>query len=306
VQQQLGELALKNSQLIEQFDQARIVVQQRQAAADKAEQAATRAAARLTAARHVLGQSLSAMYEGGSFSATGALLTSESGSSYLTQLDTMSMISQHNAQLVHEVGAIKRQATRARDNAAGLLADARQKLSALNQQRTQVQNQVNKYKNLLDTLTAAQRAAYRAAQNPTPAPATVAKARTHLSVPGATPAAARKAVEFALKQVGKPYVWGAAGPSSYDCSGLTMASYASAGISLPHSAAQQYNYGHHVSFDQLRPGDLLFFYQPIGHVAMYIGDGLMVSAPETGELVKVIPANTFGSSYTGATRLVGN
>jgi cell wall-associated NlpC family hydrolase len=100
-------------------------------------------------------------------------------------------------------------------------------------------------------------------------------------------------------------VFGAAGPGSYDCSGLTMASYAAAGISLPHSAADQYNYGHHVSANDLQPGDLMFFYQPIGHVTIYIGDGMMVSAPQTGENVKVIPADTFGSDYTGATRLVG-
>ena len=87
--------------------------------------------------------------------------------------------------------------------------------------------------------------------------------------------------------------------------GLTMAAWASAGVSLPHSAAGQYNYGHHVSFNDLQPGDLLFFYQPIGHVTIYIGNGMMVSAPQTGETVKVIPADTFGSSYTGATRLVG-
>jgi cell wall-associated NlpC family hydrolase len=84
-----------------------------------------------------------------------------------------------------------------------------------------------------------------------------------------------------------------------------MAAWASAGVSLPHSAAGQYDYGRHVSFANLQPGDLLFFYQPIGHVTIYIGDGLMVSAPETGENVSVVPANEFGSNFVGATRLTG-
>jgi peptidoglycan DL-endopeptidase CwlO len=77
------------------------------------------------------------------------------------------------------------------------------------------------------------------------------------------------------------------------------------GVSLPHSAANQYNYGHHVSYDQLQPGDLMFFYQPIAHVTIYIGDGLMVSAPEPGESVQVVAADAFGSDFVGATRLVG-
>jgi cell wall-associated NlpC family hydrolase len=100
-------------------------------------------------------------------------------------------------------------------------------------------------------------------------------------------------------------VWGTAGPSTYDCSGLTMASYAAAGVSLPHSAAQQYGYGTHVSFDQLEPGDLMFYYSPIGHVTMYIGGGRMISAPQTGDVVKVIPATDNMSDFVGATRLVG-
>ena len=114
-----------------------------------------------------------------------------------------------------------------------------------------------------------------------------------------TSAQAQTAVNFALAQVGKPYVWGAAGPSSYDCSGLTMAAYRAAGISLPHSAADQYNYGHHVSDSDLQPGDLMFFYQPIGHVTIYIGNGLMVSAPQTGEDVKVIPADSGTATTPG-------
>jgi cell wall-associated NlpC family hydrolase len=116
---------------------------------------------------------------------------------------------------------------------------------------------------------------------------------------------AQTAINFALAQVGKPYVWGAAGPSSYDCSGLTMASYAAAGIHLPHSSLMQYNYGTHVSYGSLRPGDLVFFYHPIGHVAMYIGHGMLVSAPQTGQDVMVVPLKYFMSDYVGATRLVG-
>lgn len=111
------------------------------------------------------------------------------------------------------------------------------------------------------------------------------------------------AVKFALAQLGKAYVFAASGPRAFDCSGLTMAAWAAAGVSLPHFAAWQYNAGHHVSRSQLQPGDLVFFYSPISHDGMYIGHGLIVHAPHTGDVVRIAPlSNWSGSDYVGATR----
>lgn len=112
--------------------------------------------------------------------------------------------------------------------------------------------------------------------------------------------AAGVAVNTAVAQVGKPYQWGAAGPSSFDCSGLTMYAWAHAGVSLPHSSAAQYSATTRVSTSALEPGDLLFYYSPIHHVAMYIGGGRMVEAPYTGATVRVVPMRT--SDLVGAGR----
>jgi cell wall-associated NlpC family hydrolase len=303
VQRQLGALALKNTQLVEKYDQAQMQVQSKQAAAKAAAAVAAKADSAFEAAREQLSVAATAIYEGGAFSATGALLTSDSGESYLDQLATLSMISAHTAQVVSGLVDAQKTADAAKKNADDLLSLAQAKRDALLAQRTAVRKQLNKYSALLDTLTATQRANYLYSVNPALSSARVQSMKANL--PHATSAAAAQAVKFALAQVGKPYVFGAAGPGSYDCSGLTMAAWASAGVSLPHSAAGQYDYGRHVSFADLQPGDLLFFYQPIGHVTIYIGDGLMVSAPETGENVSVVPANEFGSSFVGATRLTG-
>ena len=109
------------------------------------------------------------------------------------------------------------------------------------------------------------------------------------------------ALRAALTQRGKPYVWGAAGPDSYDCSGLVVWAFAQEGISLPHYTGSQWNSGMHVSRADLEPGDLVFFFADISHVGIYIGNGLMVDAPSTGQDVQVQPV--FWDSYVGAVRI---
>ena len=119
---------------------------------------------------------------------------------------------------------------------------------------------------------------------------------------GAVDARAAKAIAYACAQLGDPYRWGAAGPGRFDCSGLTMMAWKQAGVSLPHNAAAQARAGTPVSTSQLRPGDVVFFYRPIGHSGLYIGNGLMIHAPQTGDRVKIAPVRGAGS-YTSAVRL---
>ena len=123
------------------------------------------------------------------------------------------------------------------------------------------------------------------------------------AAPVAAPtAAAQIAVDAALAQLGKPYVWGGAGPSTFDCSGLTQYAYAAAGIALPHSSRMQSGIGTPVASADLRPGDLVFHFSPVSHVGMYIGDGKMVHAPTSGSVVKITELR-FMPSFAGARRL---
>jgi cell wall-associated NlpC family hydrolase len=110
-----------------------------------------------------------------------------------------------------------------------------------------------------------------------------------------------EALRYAMTRRGDPYVWGAAGPSEFDCSGLVMWAYQQVGISLPHFTVSQYNSGVHVSRNDLEPGDLVFFFPNISHVGMYIGNGMMINAPNFGEDVKVEPV--FWNSFIGAVRI---
>lgn len=122
---------------------------------------------------------------------------------------------------------------------------------------------------------------------------------------GACPAvyvggAAGVAVKTACAQIGDPYVWGADGPDSFDCSGLTQYSWKAAGVSLTHYTGAQWTEGTPVSRSELRPGDLVFFYSDLHHVGMYVGNGLYVHASRSGVPVKM--ARLEGTQYMGARR----
>ena len=104
-----------------------------------------------------------------------------------------------------------------------------------------------------------------------------------------------------MQELGKPYVWGAAGPSSFDCSGLVMYVYAQVGVSLPHNAAAMYSYGTPVAYGDLQPGDLVFF-SGLGHMGIYIGGGQFIHAPHTGDVVKISNMSDHGG-YVGARRI---
>src|SRR6202023_1607424 len=114
--------------------------------------------------------------------------------------------------------------------------------------------------------------------------------------PGGSGAGA--AVAAAESRQGAPYVWGAAGPNAFDCSGLVMWAWAQAGVSLPHFSGAQYAVTTHISMSQLQPGDLVFFGNPGDHVAMYVGGGMIIQAAHTGTTV-AIPPVTSGFTLSG-------
>lgn len=131
---------------------------------------------------------------------------------------------------------------------------------------------------------------------PTPTPVTSPPRQSY----PAPSAGAATAVQAALEQLGKPYVFGAAGPDSFDCSGLTQWAWARAGVSMAHYTGSQYNAFPHVPLDQIQPGDLVFLRVDLGHMGMAIGGGQYIHAPRTGDVVKI--GNLSSSNVIGAVR----
>ena len=112
------------------------------------------------------------------------------------------------------------------------------------------------------------------------------------------------ALKYALNQLGDIYVWAGAGPTKWDCSGLTMRAFQAAGVSMPHFAAAQFRYGKNIPYSAIAPGDLLFFGRPISHVGIYLGKGRMVHAPRPGKKVEIAPSSRLGYKvFVGAKRL---
>ena len=147
-------------------------------------------------------------------------------------------------------------------------------------------------------LAAAAAAAFNAAGN---GPSTLAGPPTRY-----TGSAVQIALQVAKAQLGKAYVWGADGPDTFDCSGLTMYAYGKAGISLPHYTGDQWNVGRHVAESELVPGDLIFFHQDLGHMGMYVGNNTFIHAPHSGDVVKYSQlSGYYQDNYVGAVRVVG-
>jgi cell wall-associated NlpC family hydrolase len=315
----LHELAKTSEQLSEQLNQAQIDVRAAQQAAAEATQTAAAAQVRARVAQRQLAASLASQYKSASFSRTAALLASNSTDGYLQTIQSMNLLTQHQSvvALTARKAIATSDAAAARAKAAVAAAVAKRALIA--QRQADLAKQVTKYKALLATLTAAERAKY---YNPVPQPSAtvvarvVARAVAPAQVSRATRAwqpspsvqssaasrGAGAAISAARAQLGKPYSWGGSGPNSFDCSGLTAWAWRAAGVGLPHNAAAQQGMGRSVSRGELQPGDLVFFGSPAYHVGIYVGDGMMIHAPTTGDVVKMTSLS-YMSDYSGATRV---
>jgi cell wall-associated NlpC family hydrolase len=245
---------------------------------------------RLEAAREDLQDSIVSQYEGQHLSAVGVVASTDDADSFVSNLSTMSAYNELQSQLFDsfatEAKALDLRAKATQQRAA----EVQQTEDQLAAEKQTIDDKLGAAKELLDKLKAEEREALLT--------------RGSVRMPSGVDASGRAAiaVHYAMAQVGKAYVYGAAGPSAFDCSGLMMRAWGQAGISLPHSSSAQYGVGRHVSSNELQPGDLVFYYSPISHVAMYIGNGLIVEAANPGAGVRV--SGVFSMPYAGATRLI--
>ena len=243
-------------------------------------------------------------YQGSGFGKSFELLFSSDPTQYLSDASVLDGVSKGYSKQLREYAAIKQrvQATQLvlGDRTALLLAEQKR----LNQQVAEAKTALLKAEKLLKSLAKADRERLLREEAARENKILSDSKRYAASYKGDNTRGSI-ALKFALQQIGDIYVWAAAGPTRWDCSGLTLRAFQKAGVSLPHHSGSQFKYGKQVAYSNLKPGDLLFFGKPISHVSIYMGGGKMVQAPRAGKKVEVVNlTKMFGKKpFVGAKRL---
>jgi cell wall-associated NlpC family hydrolase len=284
----------KLSALDEQVREATATAEQQQAAAEAAAGVAAQAQAQLDGLEPQLRAIAQTGYVGTTRGRLAAFLTSGSADDLIQQMNTLDQLTSHADAVVAQAAAARTAAEQAQQAATEAAQTASAAEADLASQKQQLQDDLAGYQADFARLSATDQVRVQNVLSGPDVTASPAPAPTE---------AAGIAVQTALAQVGDMYGTGASGPDSFDCSGLTMYAYAAAGVTLPHSSRAQSNVGVPVSRAELQPGDLVFFYSPISHVGIYIGNGQMVHASVTGKPVAVTSVDKGG--YVGATRVTG-
>ncbi|MFC9794068.1 NlpC/P60 family protein [Streptomyces sp. NPDC057695] len=317
------------------YEEAEVATERYNGAKEKADAARTaferlrdeaaRRTQRLNTARDALGSMAAAQYRSGGLDPAVQLALTSDPDQYLDRAARAEKAADRQAAAVDGVRRELAAVQRLRGESAGRLEALGDHEAELRRQKAAVVGKLGAARTLLARLTAEERARYEAAEaarntsagnDRTGAATTAARPAAPAAVradrssggrsadpaPVTAPAGrASQAISFARAQLGKPYVWGATGPSGYDCSGLTQAAWRAAGVSLPRTTYTQINAGRRVSRSQLAPGDLVFFYSGISHVGLYIGGGQMIHAPRPGAPVRIAPIDEM--PFAGATRV---
>jgi peptidoglycan DL-endopeptidase CwlO len=297
VQSRVDTLYHEAEQASERYNDARLEVERAQTRLSALRSDLARQEAKVESVREQVTTAVLAQYQGQALSTTSQVLLSDDPDTFLDQLTTISEYNDQQSQMMADFAVKAKQLEMRQEAAKRELDRIAAKKKELGKEKAEVDSKAAEAKELLgrleDRAAAASRANDRAAAAAEPE-ATPA--------PSNAPASGRAgaAVSYAMAQVGDSYVYGASGPDSFDCSGLTMMAWAQAGVSLPHSSGAQMGSGTPVSQSELQPGDLVFYYSPVSHVGIYIGNGMIVHAANPSTGVQVTGVNTM--PYSGAVR----
>ncbi|WP_324613106.1 NlpC/P60 family protein [Streptomyces sp. SBT349] len=319
VQEQVDALYQQAGSATQHYNAAEEATAEQRDRADAAMEEAAAASDQVNEARRTLGTYAAAQYRagGGGLPDTASLLLAEDFRSFFDTRHALDRLGDAQQQAVTDFTDRQAAADEQRDRATDELNELQDREAELEAEKQEVQDKLSKARELLDEMSAeeqaeldelerlereeAERRAEQARLEREEQERAEREAREQAEreaqeegQPEAPPPAdeggstsqADAAIAFAEAQLGKPYVWGATGPNSFDCSGLTQAAWREAGVEIPRVTFDQVDFGTQVSRDALRPGDLVFFYADVSHVGLYIGDGMMIHAPKPGDVVK--------------------
>ena len=270
----------------QQYDGLKIQLAHAKAEVKVARLAEARAQAAMAGSQKAVAQLAAMGLMSGGMDPTLQILTSDQPDQFLSSAATMQEIDNQAGMRLSTLQREQIAAARAQATATEAITTANQLQTQINGKVTTIQSKLN----VLNSKAMAQALAIFQQTGNYP----------NVVLPEAT-TVGTVALRWALSVRGDPYLWGAAGPTEFDCSGLVVWAFAHEGIALPHYTGDLWNSGMHVSSSELEPGDLVFFGGDIGHVGIYVGNGLMVDAPSSGLLVRVEPI--WWNQYVGAVRI---
>ncbi|MFD7720093.1 NlpC/P60 family protein [Streptomyces sp. NPDC059814] len=250
----------------------------------RAQDRAARGQERVNGMREEVGSAARAQYRAGGIDPSLALLLSSDPDNYLDRAAVLGRVNDSRAGALSELRRAQRALAQIRAEAAGSLAGLERGRAAVSRHKRTVVRKLTEARRLLGSLSGTDRAALERASRD--GRDTAARPTAGLPAGSARAAAAVMAVQRAL---GRPYVWGASGPSGFDCSGLMQWAYAQAGVSLPRTSQAQRYAGRMVPLSQARPGDLVAYRADAGHIGMYVGNGQVIHAPYPGAPVRYDP-----------------
>jgi cell wall-associated NlpC family hydrolase len=284
LQRRLEDLNRQADQQVEDYLQAKLAVRRTRGSIRSLQAQVAGVQRQLADARAGIAARAAVAYVQGPATDVASLLAAGDPTDALERAQLLDLLATRDTDQVLAAGAIE---GAARARAAELAALERQQAAILDQQvarKARIDRLVAQTEQTLDQLRAADRRRAAAANRPATSTALV----TRTAAPSAGISGNVSAViRYAYAQLGKPYRWGATGPDSFDCSGLTLMAWAQAGVSLPHSSRAQIGIGRQVTRGELQPGDLIYRYSPISHVSLYVGNGQQISATHSGSTVKL-------------------
>ncbi|MCX4730048.1 C40 family peptidase [Streptomyces sp. NBC_01363] len=316
VQKKVDDLYRQAGSATQQYNQAKEASATQRAKVDALLNDVAKRADKLNDARRTLGTYAAAQYRSGSITPSATFFLADDPQSYFDQSQLMDRMTGRQQKAITDFRTQQAKASKKRAEAVRSLETLTTTQTTLRTSKQNVQKKLGEARTLLSKLTAEEKARLAAIERKKEAEArrkaqelakqqAAAKAEADRKAEEAAKGSgggtgtgtgtgsdssattkAEKVLAFARAQLGKPYVWGATGPASYDCSGLTQAAWKSAGVDIPRTTWDQVKIGTRVATADLRPGDLVFFYDDISHVGIYKGDGMMIHAPKPGANVR--------------------
>jgi cell wall-associated NlpC family hydrolase len=291
VKAQVDKLHQEAEQAAEAYNEANTSLADLQHKVDQLQARITAEQGSLDSARSSLGGLAAAQYESGGMDTTLELMLNQSPDTFLQQATAMAQVTDGKMATMRTAAEIQRQLNQDKASAGDELTQLAKTRTVMGQQKSDIDAKEKQAKNLLDQLTASQRTQYNKLVGGTNSSSGDVSKSVISNLPVPSDPRAAIAVAFAKAQVGKPYIWAAAGPNAYDCSGLTMAAWGKAGVGMAHGSRDQYAAFPKVSRSQLEPGDLVLFYSDMHHIGIYVGNGIVVHAGNPQSGVQYIPMN---------------